>query len=347
MLFHPFRKDLSGKATRAGRVFRACDAPTPLGRALGSRRSLSAWAGQGTIETGNVVTSRGDTPFGSRRARTMNGAASERRLGRGNSPPSPHPAHLSLFCRSLPSSGRRRCSSAITPVEKMITLNSLPMIIAFHSFRAIHHERLPDCRPSYARGFLGNPQKSKRSPGEERGARSSAPGSSKALPDPGRTGLLGSSATRPDVEGGCAAPSLRRRGLSRVATAGTRPDAAVAPQLVMLMGTSGGGRRTRRAAQRAEAQLALPSLRRCQRPRGRSPAVPRLRCCQPGAVSSSAADLAAAPAAPRLMRLLLPTGRHGDGSFWPVDTNLIDRSSLNGRCRLCPTPLRKEGRFPR
>lgn len=144
------------------------------------------------------------------------------------------------------------------------------------------------------------------------------------------------------------AASLRRQlpELFPSAAEGTRPDVAVTPQLVTLMGTSGGGSRTRRAAQRAGAQLALPSLRRCQRPRGRSPAVPRLRCCQPGAVSSSAADFAASPATPRLMRLLLPTGRHGDGSFWPVDTNLIDRSSLNGRCRLCPTPLRKEGRFP-
>lgn len=33
----------------------------------------------------------------------------------------------------------------------------------------------------------------------------------------------------------------------------------------------------------------------------------------------------------------LPTGRHGDGSYWPVDTNLIDRSSLNGKYRLHPT----------
>lgn len=30
------------------------------------------------------------------------------------------------------------------------------------------------------------------------------------------------------------------------------------------------------------------------------------------------------------------TGRHGDGAYWPVDTNLIDRSSLNGKYGLNP-----------
>ena len=29
---------------------------------------------------------------------------------------------------------------------------------------------------------------------------------------------------------------------------------------------------------------------------------------------------------------LRSTGRHGDSSYWPSDNNLIDRSSLNGRC---------------
>lgn len=34
---------------------------------------------------------------------------------------------------------------------------------------------------------------------------------------------------------------------------------------------------------------------------------------------------------PNILVFSQQTGRHGDGSYWPVDTNLIDRSTLNGK----------------
>lgn len=34
---------------------------------------------------------------------------------------------------------------------------------------------------------------------------------------------------------------------------------------------------------------------------------------------------------PNILVFSRQTGRHGDGGYWPVDTNLIDRSTLNGK----------------